>query len=83
MSAGKQSDIILKFKNSDAVKVEGSKTTQFSNFKNVFEPKSKSRGEMVEERLERSFSGGAPDCSGKHSFKENVDFIIEIIAALF
>ena len=73
MSAGKQTDIILKFQKSDAVKVEGSKTTQFSNLKNVFEPESNSRGVSLEERLERSFSGGAPHCSGKHMFKENID----------
>ena len=34
MSAGKQSDIILKFQKTDTVKVEGSKTTSFSNLRN-------------------------------------------------
>ena len=33
MSAGKQSDIILKFENADTVKVEGSKTTEVSNLR--------------------------------------------------
>ena len=51
ISGGKQHDLILKFQKSDAVKVEGSKTTQFSNFKNLFEPTSDSRGASLEERL--------------------------------